>query len=193
MTLGAQASLPAGDRIALLAERGRQGCLRSQAPRVTLHTAYFFVLNYDAMKRLNLNPYAGLLVLVALLSACSEPAENSGPTNTSAPQQANSNPAPQPQIAQGNAPDGAPSPVPLAVQPIPPPPAPAEKSAAEGSAKAANAASVSTAGKVRAPKLVVPDKKIDFGKQPQDKTLVRAIVIKNGGLADLKIESVVPS
>ena len=145
------------------------------------------------MKRLNLNPFAGLLVLVALLSACSEPAETSGSTNTSAPQQANSNSAPQPRIAQGNAPDAAPSPVPLAVQPIPPPPAPAEKSAAEGSAKAANAASVSTAGKVRAPKLVVPDKKIDFGKQPQDKTLVRAIVIKNGGLADLKIESVVPS
>ena len=43
------------------------------------------------------------------------------------------------------------------------------------------------------PKLVAPAKKIDFGKQPQDKSLVRAITIKNGGRADLNIESVVPS
>lgn len=143
------------------------------------------MLNYDAMKRLNLNPYAALLVLVALFSACSGPAENSGSTNTSAPQQANSNSAPQPPIAQGNAPAAAPSPVPLAVQPIPPPPAPAEK--------AANAANASAADNARVPKLVVSEKKIDYGKQPQDKTLVRAIVIKNGGRADLSIESVVPS
>jgi hypothetical protein len=155
-----------------------------------LHTAYFFVVNYDAMKRLNLNSYAALLVLVALFSACSGPSENSGSTNTSAPQQANSNSAPQPPIAQGNPPAGAPSPGPIEVQPIPPPPAPAEKSAAEGNAKAANA---SAAGNVHVPKLVVSKKKIDYGKQPQDKTLVRAIVIKNGGLADLNIESVVPS
>lgn len=184
MTQGAQASLPA----CLCARRGAQGCLRS--PGCTLHTAYFFVLNYDAMKRQNLKPYVALLVLVALFSACSGPAESSGSTSTSAPQQANSNSAPQPQIAQGNAPAATPSPVPLAVQPIPPPPVAAEKSAAAGNTNAANA---SAAGNARVPKLVVPDKKIDFGKQPQDKTLFRAIVIKNGGLADLNIESVVPS
>jgi len=45
----------------------------------------------------------------------------------------------------------------------------------------------------RAPKLVAPEKQIDFGKQPQNKNLVRPIVIKNGGRADLNIESVVPS
>jgi len=169
----------------------RESDAHSQGQVGTLHTAYFFMLNYDAMKRLNLNPYAALLVLVALFSACSGPAENSGSTNTSAPQQANSNSAPQPQIAQGNPPAPAPSPAPLTVQQIPPPPA--EKSAAAGNAKAANAANASAAGNARAPKLVVPEKKIDYGKQPQDKTLVRAIVIKNGGLADLNIESVVPS
>jgi hypothetical protein len=156
----------------------------------SLHTAYFFVLNYDAMKRLNLTPYAALLVLVALLSACSGPSENSGASNTNAPQQANSNSAPQPQIAHGSAPAAAPSPAPLTVQQIPPPPAPAAKSPAAGNA---NAAKASAAGNARAPKLVVSDKKIDYGKQPQDKALVRAIVIKNGGLADLNIESVVPS
>jgi hypothetical protein len=151
------------------------------------------MLNYDAMKRLNLTPYAALLLLVALVSACSGPAENSGSTNTSAPQQANSNSAPQPQVARGNPPAAAPNPAPLTVQQIPPPPPPAEKSAAEGRAKAPNAAKASAAEHVRAPKLVVSEKKIDYGKQPQEKTLVRAIVIKNGGLADLNIESVVPS
>jgi hypothetical protein len=141
------------------------------------------------MKHLNLKPYAALIVLVALFSACSGSAENSGASNTSAPQ-ANSNSESQPQISQGNAPAAALSPAPLTVETIPPPPAPAEKSAANSNANAANS---STAGNARAPKLVAPEKKIDYGKQPQDRTLVRAIVIKNGGLADLNIESVVPS
>jgi hypothetical protein len=141
------------------------------------------------MKRLNMKPYAALLVLAALVSACSGPADNQGSSNTNAPPaQANTNSAPQPQIAQGNPPAVAPAPAPLTVQPIPPPPA--AKSAAAGNANAANRLA---AGNARAPKLVVPEKKIDFGKQPQDKNLVRAIVIKNGGLADLNIESVVPS
>ena len=147
------------------------------------------MLNYDAMKRSNMKRYAALLVLAALVSACSGPADNQGSSNTNAPPaQANTNSAPQPQIAQGNPPAVAPGTAPLTVQPIPPPPA--AKSAAAGNANAANRLA---AGNARAPKLVVPDKKIDFGKQPQDKNLVRAIVIKNGGLADLNVESVVPS
>src|SRR6266852_6179918 len=81
---------------------GKDAC----APRVaTLHTAYSFMLNYDAMKRSNIKPYAALLVLAALVSACSGPAGNQGSSNTNAPPvQANSNSAPQPQIAQGNPP-----------------------------------------------------------------------------------------
>jgi hypothetical protein len=143
------------------------------------------------MERLNFNPYAALLMVVVLFTSCSAPDEHSGSPNTGAAQQANSNSAPQPQIAQSNAPSEAPVTVPPTVQP--PPPAPVEKSAATIDATPAKAPDASAADNVRAPKLVIPEKKIDFGKQPQDKTLVRAIVVKNGGRANLNIESVVPS
>ena len=145
------------------------------------------MLNYVAMKRLNFNRYAALLVVVVLFTSCSAPDEHAGSANTGAAQQANSNSAPQPQIAQSNAPAEAPITAPAVQQP---PPSPAEKTAATNDATAAKAPDSSAA---RAPKLVIPEKKIDFGKQPQDKTLVRAIVVRNGGRADLNIESVVPS
>jgi len=60
---------------------------------------------------------------------------------------------------------------------------------------AAAAANANTAnpGSERSPKLVVPEKRLDFGKQPQDKTLIRAIAIRNGGQGVLNIESVTPS
>ena len=142
------------------------------------------------MKRLNINQYAALLMLVALLSACSRSGENSATSNANAPQQANSNSADQPQIASdGSAAAGQGTA--LATQPIPTPQPNAAKPAASGNADAANAAPAAANGP--APKLVVSDKKIDFGKQPQEKTLVRAIVVKNGGRAELKIDSVVPS
>lgn len=142
------------------------------------------------MKRLKLTPYAALLVLAAFLSACSGPAENSGSSNANAqPQQANANSAAQPQIAQGNtAPPNQATP---AVQPVPL--SPAAKAAGERNANAVNTAKAPKAANARAPKLIAPDKKINYGKQPQEKSLVRAIIIKNGGLADLNIESVVPS
>ena len=162
--------------------------MRSPVSSPQLHTASFFMLNYDAMKRLNMKQYAALLVLAALVSACSGPAENQDSSNTNAPPaQANTNSAPQPQIAQGNPPAVAQGTAPPAVQQIPPAPA---KSAVAGNANAANALGAGTA---RAPKLVAPEKQIDFGKQPQNKNLVRPIVIKNGGRADLNVESVVPS
>jgi hypothetical protein len=132
------------------------------------------------MKRLNLTSYAALLVLAALFSACSGPPPESGSSNTSAQPQANSNGA-----------AAAPNPPPLAVQPIPPPPTPVEKSPANSNANSATAGAA--AGNARVPRLVVSEKKIDYGKVPQEKTLVRTIVIKNGGLANLNIESVVPS
>jgi hypothetical protein len=149
------------------------------------------VLNYDAMKRLNLKPYVGLLVLM-LFSACSGPTENAGSSNTNTSQQANSNSSVQPDVAQSNAPTGAP----LTVQTIPPPPKGAgdtAKPAEAGGAANANTAIAASAGSVRVPKLVAPDKKVNFGKLPQDKTFVRAIAIRNGGRADLNIEAVVPS
>ena len=149
------------------------------------------MLNYDAMKRLDVKPYAALLVLMALLSACSGPTENAGSSNVNAPQQANSNSSQQPQVPQSTATPGTP----LMVEPMPPPASkaddtdtrPAEKPPAERNANKANTANA------RAPKLVAPDKKLDFGKQPQDKTLIRAIAIRNAGREDLKIESVAPS
>lgn len=144
------------------------------------------------MKRMNLQICAVLLVLIALLSACSGPTENSGPSNAGAPQaQANSNSSAQPQSVQDAPPAAAPSPAPPTVQQIPP--APLAKSTAAGNTNAANAANPSAAGAAREPKLVAPDKQIDFGKQPQNKSLVRAIAIKNGGRADLNIESATPS
>lgn len=145
------------------------------------------------MKRLNLNPYAALLMLVALFTACSGSDEHSATSNSNVTQQANSNAAAQPQVAQDNAPVVAPSPAPPAVQSIPPLPPPAGREAAMANQSAADAKNASTATNARVPKLVVPDKKIDYGKQPQGKTLVRAIVIKNGGRADLNIEAVVPT
>lgn len=60
-------------------------------------------------------------------------------------------------------------------------------------AAAAANANKATVGNGGSPKLVVPEKRLDFGKQPQDKTMVRAIPIRNGGLGVLNIESVTPS
>ena len=158
-----------------------------------LHNSHFFVLNYHPMKRNNLNSFAALILLALLVSACSVPPENSSSTNTNAPQQANSNSSSQPQIAQNNPPAPAPAPgsVPLALPSLNPAPAPIEKPAAN--ARIAPPPRVPSDPNARVPKLVVPEKKIDFGKQPKEKTLVRAITIKNGGRADLSIESVVPS
>jgi len=140
------------------------------------------------MKHLTLARNAALFLLVALFSACSGPAESS--SNTNAPQQANSNSAEQPASTPSSG-------TPLAVHPIPPPPKPSEDAAKPAEKSPANlnanAANSSTAGNARLPKLVAPDKQIDFGKQPQDKTIVRAITIKNAGRAALNIESVTPS
>ena len=146
------------------------------------------MLNYDAMNRLDVKTYAALLVLIALLSACSGPSENTGSSNANAPQQANSNSSEQPQVAQNTAPSGTP----LTVQPMPPP-APKATDDTTKPPETERNANTATAASVRAPKLVAPEKKIEYGKVAQDKTLVRAIPIRNAGREDLKIESVAPS
>lgn len=51
---------------------------------------------------------------------------------------------------------------------------------------------VSVAGP-NAPKLLVPLKRIDFGKQPQGKSLTRTLLIKNVGKSELQIADVQPS
>jgi hypothetical protein len=134
------------------------------------------------MKRSIIKPYAALLALLALFSGCSGPAENPAASNANA----NSNSSQAPVASEAG--------TPLTVQPVPPP-AKAADDVAKPTEKSpvGAAANASTAGNARAPKLVAPDKKLDFGKQPQDKTLIRAIAIRNGGRADLNIESIVPS
>ncbi|HXU09069.1 MAG TPA: hypothetical protein VN743_08730 [Blastocatellia bacterium] len=139
------------------------------------------------MKRSIFITHAVLVALIALTSACASHEESSAPSNSNA-QQANSNatpPAdPQPSDARPN-PSTTP---PLTVQTLPPPPG----KPTENVSKPDKAVSASNASG-REPKLIAPEKRIDFGKQPQDKNLVRAIAIRNGGSADLKIESIVPS
>ena len=145
------------------------------------------MLNYFAMKNSILKQYAILVVLGLVLSACSAPVENASSSNTNAPAQGNSNSVAQPNVAQNGTPTTVPTPAPPAVQQIPAP-APADKAAPPH-----NANSAAAAPDARAPKLVLSDKKIDYGKQDQGKTLVRAIAVKNGGKSNLNIESVAPS
>jgi hypothetical protein len=134
--------------------------------------------------------YLAIFALMTLLSACSAPPENSASSNGNAPRQANSNSQEQP-VAQNNAPSVAPSPSPLTLQQLPPP-APAAKPAEKAMAAAAANANKAAAAE-GSPKLIVPEKRLDFGKQPQDKTMVRVIPIRNGGLGVLNIESITPS
>jgi len=147
------------------------------------------------MKHPILKPYIVLFSVVSLFSACAGPAENTATSNSNSSQQGNNNS--QPAVAE-SAP--APSPgsgTPLSVQPIPAPSASPLSSATPPvkppAAVNANTAKPAIVPGAAAPKLVAPAKKLEFGKQPQDKTLIRAITIKNGGRANLNIESVTPS
>lgn len=75
-----------------------------------------------------------------------------------------------------------------AASPAPTATKPANETATKPAPKAAEAP-------VNGPKLVIvsQEKDLDFGKQPQDKTLVKPIRIKNSGNVALNIESVSPS
>ncbi|HXU39857.1 MAG TPA: hypothetical protein VN937_26120 [Blastocatellia bacterium] len=145
------------------------------------------MLNYFAMKQLKLKKRIALLGLVTLLSACARSPENTATANGNSAQQANGN-SQQP-VAQGTPSDASPSVTPPTVQTIPPPAAPVQPQATVNG----NPKKPAPAPNERAPKLIAPAKRLEFGKQPQDKTLVRAISIRNGGRADLKVESVTPS
>src|SRR5262245_45523661 len=172
------------------------------------------MLNYFAMKDLILIRYALLIVLAVLLSACSGSGENGKSTSTSSsPAQTNSNSNSQPAIAQNGAPIGTLNTSPPTVVQIPTPAqsdkaapqnansasAPQNTNSAASAPQNANSASVPPqivssasappavppAPNGKAPKLDIPQTKIDFGKQDQGKTLNRAIAIKNTGNADL--------
>jgi len=171
------------------------------------------MLNYFAMKDLILRRYALIIMLAVFLTACSGSGGNGNSTSTSnAPAESNSNSNPQEAVAQNGAPIGTLNPTPPSVVQIPTPAHP-DKAAPPQNTNSASApqnansaivppkiASSESAPQVatpapngKAPKLELPQAKIDFGKQEQGKTLNRAIAIKNTGKADLNIESVVPS
>jgi hypothetical protein len=118
--------------------------------------------------------YIWPLLLAGMMCACSPGGESPNPPNTNTTGQAQ--PAPQ-----------APRP-PVAEQPVA---APAPAASAPAASVPAPAAA--PAPPANAPKLFVPVTRIDFGKQPKDKTITRTITVKNVGKSELKIESVVPS
>jgi hypothetical protein len=136
------------------------------------------------------------ILLMILTAACSTPTENGAEANRNSAQQSGVT-TPQPTVAQ----NGTPTATGNANGSISLPPdeqaarAQATAPAADGSAKPGEKAQTALSGGTpaeRAPKLLVRDKKLDFGNQPQDKTLARTFQIKNVGDADLKIESVTP-
>ena len=139
------------------------------------------------MEQSTLTKCIALLGLVVLLSACARSPENTATSNGNSALQANGN-SQQP-VAQSTPADPSPSVGTPTVQAIPPPAAPVQPQATVNG----NPAKPAPSPNERAPKLIAPAKRLEFGKQPQDKTMVRAIVIRNGGRADLKVESVTPS
>jgi hypothetical protein len=152
------------------------------------------MLNYSAMKNHLKLIYIAPVLLALLMTACSSPDDAN---NHNAEPTANTNTSPPvTQTAPPTTPSLVPPPVPLPPTPAPP----AVKSnapnanTAAANPPAAQAANKPAAGKTGAPKLAVltKDKGLDFGKQPQEKSLVRAIQIKNTGTAELKIETVAP-
>lgn len=140
--------------------------------------------------------YIAPVLLALWMAGCSSSTDETG--NQNAPPTANTNTTPP--VAQ-TAPPTNPTPS-ITPTPVPAPPQltpPAASSAQNANKAAANpptvqAANNPAAGTARAPKLMVltKDKGLDFGKQPQDKSLVRGIQIKNTGTAELKIETVAP-
>jgi hypothetical protein len=133
------------------------------------------------------------ILLLLLMTSCSAPSENGEIANkNSSPQTSPS----EPSVAQSGTPTATSNAnvstsQPPGVQSLPV--QPADKPAGESAKPGEKAVTESAAAKEPGPRLLVPDKKLDFGKQPQDKTLARTFKIKNVGTANLQIESVTPS
>jgi hypothetical protein len=141
-------------------------------------------------------PHWIAMLLLIWTAACSASPENHNATS-------NNNAAPAAQAADANPPAVTAQPATPLASATPPVASPAptpRPSAPTAATKPATETAVSPAPKateahVNGPKLVVvsQEKDLDFGKQPQDKSLVRPIRIKNGGNVALNIESVSPS
>jgi hypothetical protein len=128
---------------------------------------------------------------MTLMASCSAPTENGERANSNSGRQTGAATS-EPSVAQGGTPIATGNGNNSTSQPPVAQPAPAQPSG-DSAKPAEKTATDPTAPKDRAPRLLVPDKKLDFGKQPQDKTLARSFQIKNVGNADLLIESVTPS
>ena len=140
------------------------------------------------MKRFRKLDVISILLLI-LMAACSPAPENAEKSNNNSAQPNAAAPS-QPPVAQ----DGTPKAIgnanvsKLELPAAQSAPAQAAAKPDDSSAKPGDKAATSA----RAPKLLVPEKKLDFGKQPQDKILARTFQIKNVGNADLQVESVTP-
>ena len=128
-----------------------------------------------------------LLLFVALASACAGPAQNSNSANVNTAQQ-----TPIPQNGTPSATSDSGVPITSAQTKSQPSPEPANGAIAAATPAPATPAP-DPATVASGPKIVVPVKKIDFGLQAKDKTLVRTITVRNGGKSELKIDAVEPS
>jgi hypothetical protein len=156
-----------------------------------------FTLHYLTMinRFRNLNVISVLLLM--LMAACSAPPETDEKANGNSTKQ---DTAPQSSVAQNGTPTvtsnaNTSTPQLPVAQPMPAPggAVPAGISANPGDKPATKEpATKEPATTERAPKLLVPARKLDFGRQPQEKTLARTFQVKNVGNADLQIESVTP-
>jgi len=126
------------------------------------------MLNYPAMKNPLRNLYLILLLILAMTTACSAPPEES---NSNA---ANSNVADSDAAQPADGAQNGTSPATSEIGPA-------------GAAPGDQAADPKNG-----PKLVVPVKRIDFGRQPELKEITRNITVKNEGKKKLKIEAVQP-
>lgn len=130
--------------------------------------------------------YALTFLVAVLFAACASPKDESGAANNNAVQPADSATAPTGQQ-------------PGAQTPVPPNGAstPATPTTVPEAAKVTETPSQPMVGQPvadeNAPKLLVPTREIDFGKQPKDIKLARSITVKNTGKTDLEIKSVSPS
>lgn len=135
------------------------------------------------MKRNIFNLFVLPVLSMVLLSACAAPPSEEASGNSNASQSGTELKRPDqqsPATGQGNG-----TPLEVSQQ------APAPSNPAVATIPAQSPAQPASAG--AQPKLVIPVKKLDFGKQPKEKSLTRSIVVKNTGKADLRIEAVVPS
>lgn len=151
------------------------------------------MIDYLIMKPSLRNIHWIAILCLTLMAGCAVPENGSNNNAAPAAESANAN---APLTAQPATPPASATPsaaAPSATAPAPPTPTPATASpAAEAPTRPAPK---SEAAHAEGPKLLVvsQERELDFGKQPQDKTLVRPIRIKNAGTQPLDIQSVSPS